>query len=398
MQQLQWQGFYKKTIAERKSLVDLLFPDLPSPILSEQQGDFMIENFTTVAGLPLGLALNLVINGNELVVPMVVEEPSVVAAVSGIGKLVAQNGGFIANGPESNMVIAQIQLLDLNDIEIDDAIRLIQSNKQQILELGNKSCTSMVQRGGGFLDLETRKLLRSKPLQDTNFWLVIHLHINVCEAMGANCASTVAESISPYLKSLIKCRIGIRIVSNLIPSRMSSSKFKIRLDKLSYKGIPGKIVADRICEANDWARDDIYRAVTHNKGVMNGIDSVAVATGQDWRAIESSSHTYPFMFNGKYGPITNYEIVEQDRVGYLVGSINLPLQVGVKGGALNTNPLYKYTHRLLGNPTAKQLAMIMCTVGLAQNFAALRALVTEGIQRGHMKLHARNIAIAGKIY
>lgn len=319
----------------------------------------MIENFVGVCGMPLGLCLNMVVNGNEYVVPMVVEEPSVVAAVSGVGKLVAKHGGFKAVGPSSNMVIAQIQLLDIKDGDIDSIVGKINDKQDEILRVGNSSIPSMVARGGGVSSISVNKIPKSKPrLLDSNYWLVLHLHINVCEAMGANCASTVAESVSLYLQSIIECRIGIRIVSNLIPSRKTSSEFKISVEALDYKGFSGMDVAERICEANDWARDDLFRSVTHNKGIMNGIDSVCIATGQDWRAVESASHAYPIYNNTQYGPFTDYKIVKEGGECFLVGQLSLPLQVGVKGGALNTNPLYKYTLGLLNNPSSKDLAMV----------------------------------------
>lgn len=261
----------------------------------------------------------------------------------------------------------------------------------------------MVARGGGVVEMTVRKLPRSKPKPGISYWLVIHLHIDTCDSMGANCASTVAETIAHYLGDLCNARVGLRIVSNLCTDRISTAKFSIPVSKLDYKGFDGREVAERICEAYQWAEDDPYRAVTHNKGIMNGIDAVAIATGQDWRALEASSHAWASMKQkSSYRPLTSYEIeTNEDGVEVLVGILSLPLSTGSKGGVLRTNPLYNYTMGLMGNPDSKNLAMVsninknMVCVGLAQNFAALRALATEGIQRGHMSLHARNIAVSG---
>ena len=366
-------------------------------------------------GLPIGLALNFCINGVTHVIPMVIEEPSVVAAVSGASKTIHQTSidpltGFSATATDRNVVLGQVQLLDVDDSRLESAIEKLCMARESTIQLANSSfCSSMAARGGGVTDMTVRKIqksnLRRKPGDNpemSSFWLIVHLHIDVCDAMGANCASTVAEGVAPALASLVDARIGFCIVSNLSNERLATGKFRIQVDKMGYKGVTGLEVANRIIESYEWAADDPFRATTHNKGVMNGIDAVALATGQDWRAIEASSHAWASLHSHfgsddtsskpPYGPLTKYWLEQDNSV--FCGELTLPIPVGTKGGVLKTNPVYRYHLSILGNPTAKQLAMIMVCVGLAQNFAALRALSTEGIQRGHMSLHARNIAIA----
>jgi degradative hydroxymethylglutaryl-CoA reductase len=229
----------------------------------------------------------------------------------------------------------------------------------KLISIGNQCCSSMVSRGGGIIDLETRVVPKSKKTPGCSNWLVVHVHIDVCEAMGANCASMVAEELAPHLAALCNCRSGFRIVSNLSPQRLTKSTFRLPVSSLAYKGHSGQVVAERICEANDWAMDDPFRAVTHNKGIMNGIDAVAVATGQDWRAIESACHSWGPYQNSKLRPFTSYHVETVLGVPYLVGSLELPLLVASKGGALMSNPLYRYTMGLLNNPDSKQLAMVL---------------------------------------
>lgn len=368
-------------------------PDWPLRSLDERQANMMIENCVGVYGLPLGLGLNFVINGAPYVLPMVIEEPSVVAAVSGAAKTVAvHGGGFQASGNAQNSIIAQVQLHGIADSDLDKAVCALRREEQRILQLANANIPSMVKRGGGAFAVEVRKVPRSRPfLKTETHWLIVHVEINVCEAMGANCATTVAESVGPTLAELTGGTLGIQIVSNLNVKRTFCSKFAIPLCRLGYKGVAGTELATRIIAANDWARDDPFRCATHNKGIMNGIDAVALATGQDWRAIEAGAHAYAsFPPGSAYRPLTDYRI-EDDK---LVGSIELPLAVGTKGGILATNPINEYTLGLMRFPDVTRLCYILASAGLAQNFAALRALTTEGVQRGHMNLHAGNIAIA----
>ncbi|CAG8640549.1 14343_t:CDS:2, partial [Dentiscutata heterogama] len=278
----------------------------------------------------------------------------------------------------------------------------------------------MVKRGGGVFDMSVRRISRINnrnkkhhPISSENFkeLLVVHLHIDVCDAMGANCASTIAEGVAPRLSELTGGRIGLRILSNLSVERMAKASFRIPLSLLSYKSYTGKEVAARIIEAYEWAEVDYYRAITHNKGIMNGIDAVALATGQDWRAIEASSHAWAcdgvrddYSQSNNYRPLTTYWIEKDDQLAacgkegddclMFCGELELPITVGTAGGVINTNPVYLHNMGIMGNPNAKELSMIMVCIGLAQNFASLRALATEGIQHGHMKLHATNIAFA----
>ncbi|KAJ3197171.1 hypothetical protein HDU82_001531 [Entophlyctis luteolus] len=399
-------------------------PDVaPFPItgLDEKIADNMIENCVGTMGLPVGLALNFVINGNPTIIPMVVEEPSVVAAVSGAAKTICSascnRDGFTATTSERNVIFAQVVIMDIKDVAA--AAEIIQSKASDAINIANSFVPNMVSRGGGVISVTVRtpprksvsKRARRKlevPVVDdlgAQSWLVVHLHLDVCDAMGANAASTVAEGVAPFLADWVGGRIGLRIVSNLCVERIAQSSFRIPLSKLSYKSFNGRQVASRMIEALEWAQDDPFRATTHNKGIMNGIDAVAVATGQDWRAIEASAHAWASgcgqADERNYRPLTHYWVdsdsgvlTEGDDGLYFCGDMDMPISVGTRGGVLKTNPVYNYTLGLMGFPDSKQLAMAMVSVGLAQNFAALRALTTEGIQRGHMSLHARNIAIA----
>ncbi|KAF9541392.1 hypothetical protein EC957_003122 [Mortierella hygrophila] len=458
----------------------------PFPVygLDEQIANNMIENCIGTLGLPMGLAFNFTINGNPVVIPMAIEEPSVIAAVSSAAKTISTYQGFQATAPERNMIIAQVQLLDIKDTDMDRVMTKMQEQETAIQEEANEYCTNMVMRGGGVQRVSFHRVRRhvsreSFKGQDllvkygvitpqnvpsrTQFglssqgrcseWLVVHLHIDVGHAMGANCANTVAEGIAPFLAKMSGGRTGVRILSNLNVDRIAKSTFRLPFSYMSYKSLPGKDVAVRILEAYEWADLDPYRAATHNKGIMNGIDAVALATGQDWRAIEAGAHAWasgagsysdrssehsslnakesgqcgseqqqqngskrkfgqdtPGDYGAKisrgdaYKPLTRYWIEEdegrlaqgfkgQDALVFC-GELEMPIMVGTKGGVLSTNPVHAFTLGVMRYPDSKQLAMAMVTVGLAQNFAALRALVTEGIQRGHMALHARNIAIS----
>lgn len=261
----------------------------------------------------------------------------------------------------------------------------------------------MVKRGGGVVSLEAKivKLDSSDKrmaeiVLKRDSMLVVELRINVCDSMGANLVNTVCEGVAPFIGQITKGRPALRILSNLCPYRRAKSQFEIPVEKMSVKGSPGIEVAKRILEAYLFARADIFRAVTHNKGVMNGIDAVALATGQDWRAIESAAHSAAVYQNnnGRYSPLTKYTL-KKNQKGELIfkGEIEIPISVGTRGGVIHSNPLYAQNLTILRNPDSRELAEIMISVGLAQNFAALKALAMEGIQKGHMKLHGRNLAI-----
>ncbi|KAJ3351090.1 hypothetical protein GGF32_004453 [Allomyces javanicus] len=391
--------------------------------LDERIADNMVENCIGTMGMPVGLALNFVIDGVPTVVPMAVEEPSVVAAVSGAAKTLSSSDaiGFVTTTPDRNIITAQILLLDVPQENMAAAQAAITAKKKTIIAFANQFCSNMYKRGGGVVDMLVRRVRRSAP--DTSSleflreqrgttatinteWLVVHLHIDVCDAMGANCASTVAEGTAPMVADLAgpRTRVGVRIVTNLNPARLSSARFRVPVEALAYKSFSGAEVAARLLDAYQWASDDPYRATTHNKGIMNGIDAVALATGQDWRAVEAACHSWA-AGNGldedakesrRYSSMTRYWTERDAETGawMFCGELAAPIIVGTKGGVLATAPLYQYTLGMMGFPDSKRLAAIMCCVGLAQNFAALRALSTEGIQRGHMHLHARNIAIA----
>ncbi|KNE54228.1 hydroxymethylglutaryl-CoA reductase, degradative [Allomyces macrogynus ATCC 38327] len=391
--------------------------------LDERIADNMVENCIGTMGMPVGLALNFVIDGVPTVVPMAVEEPSVVAAVSGAAKTLSSSDaiGFVTTTPDRNIITAQILLLDVPQENMAAAQAAITAKKKAIISFANQFCSNMYKRGGGVVDMLVRRVRRSAPDSSSleflreqrgatatinTEWLVVHLHIDVCDAMGANCASTVAEGTAPMVADLAgpRTRVGVRIVTNLNPARLSSARFRVPVEALAYKSFTGAQVAARLLDAYQWASDDPYRATTHNKGIMNGIDAVALATGQDWRAVEAACHSWA-AGNGldevgkdarRYSSMTRYWTERDPETGawMFCGELVAPIIVGTKGGVLATAPLYQYTLGMMGFPDSKRLAAIMCCVGLAQNFAALRALSTEGIQRGHMHLHARNIAIA----
>jgi len=405
--------------------------------LDENIADNMIENCIGTIGLPVGLALNFVINDKPIVIPMSIEEPSVIAAVSGAAKTISSYKGFTAISPERNMIIAQVALLDIPEDSMNLSIKKLLDNKIKIIKFANKFCENMVERGGGVLDIDVRRVPRKnkRPIininnsnnnnnnnhlpispSNSNEWLIIHLKIDVCNAMGANCASSVAEGVAPLLSEITGGRICLRIVSNLNVERMVKASFSIPVSMLAYKDLSGEKVANQMIEAYEFAEVDEYRATTHNKGIMNGIDAVAIATGQDWRAIEAAAHVWACDNsrnnnnnkdaddNGNdynyYRPLTSYWIEKNkngngdDQQLMFCGELEMPITVGTAGGVLKTNPVYSYNLGIMGYPNTKELSMIMVCVGLAQNFAALRALSTEGIQRGHMSLHAKNLAIA----
>ena len=347
--------------------------------LTTNLADYMIENCIGIMPLPLGLGIGFMVNGKSYNVPMAVEEPSVIAACSAIAKIISTHGGGFKCSSMPPVMIGQIQFNEISDFE--SAKYVLSNQKQKIIEFANQHCQAMLARGGGVVDARWRKLAEDM--------LVVELLVDVREAMGANLINTIAEATAPYIHDVLgQGSIGIRILSNLCTERMTIATFEIPVEKLAWKGAPGEQVAKKIVEAHRFAAVDQYRATTHNKGIMNGVDAVAVALGQDWRAIESAAHSYAAI-SGKYSPLSNYKIVD----GVLKGYIELPLAVGTKGGAITTNPSCINTLQIMGFPNATEIAQVMASVGLAQNFAALRAMSIEGIQRGHMTLHARNVAI-----
>jgi hydroxymethylglutaryl-CoA reductase len=351
--------------------------------LTTEQADHMIENMVGVHALPLGIALNFVVNGREVLVPMAIEEPSVVAGASFMAKLARMGGGFIAQADPPEM-IGQVQLLEIADLAA--AKQAIQSQKESLLAEISEVDPVLRRLGGGPRGLEVR-LIEDSPIGP---FLVVHLIYDVRDAMGANAVNTAIEHLAPHLECISGGKAHLRILSNLADRRLARAQCIIPLNQLAFGNYPAEDVRDGIIAAWAFAVVDPYRAATHNKGIMNGIDPVVIATGNDWRAIEAGAHAYAAR-SGRYTSLSTWG---QDEKGNLVGSLELPVAVGIIGGATRVHPVARASLKLLGVTTASELAEIIVSVGLAQNLAALRALATEGIQRGHMGLHARQVAIA----
>ena len=351
--------------------------------LSPAQADHMIENVVGIHALPLGIALNFIVNGREVLVPMAIEEPSVVAGASFMARLARAGGGFIAHASPPEM-IGQIQLLGIQDLP---AARLaILEQKDQLLAEISELDPVLKRLGGGPRDLEVRLILDS-PIGG---FLVVHLVYDVRDAMGANAVNTAVEKLAPQLEAISGGKAHLRILSNLADRRLAHAQCTIPLGELAFGEYPAEDVRDGIIAAWAFAAVDPYRAATHNKGIMNGIDPVVIATGNDWRAVEAGAHAYAAR-DGRYTSLSTWG---QDAQGNLVGSLELPLAIGIIGGATQVHPVARACLKLMEVTTSGQLAEIIVSVGLAQNLAALRALATEGIQRGHMGLHARQVAIA----
>jgi hydroxymethylglutaryl-CoA reductase len=351
--------------------------------LDLEQANHMIENAIGVFGLPLGIAANFVINGKEFLVPMVIEEPSVVAGASFMAKLVRQSGGFEAETIGSEM-IGQIQVLDISDLQ--SARDALFEHKEQILAEADKVDPMIKQLGGGAKDLEIR-VFTETPVGPM---LIVHLIFDTRDAMGANAINTAVERLAPIVERLTGGRVHLRILSNLSDRRLAKSRCVIPYNVLKFNSFEGELVRDGIVEAWAFAAVDPYRAATHNKGIMNGIDSVLIATGNDWRAVEAGAHAYAAR-SGRYTSLSEWRVTED---GSLEGELKLPLAVGTVGGATRVHPTAKAALALMGIERAQELAEVIASVGLAQNLAALRALATEGIQKGHMSLHARQVALA----
>ncbi len=384
-------GFYKRSLAERASVVAQwadLTPQEQTMLLginslNAQQADHMIENAVGVYALPLGIATNFLVNNEDYLVPMVIEEPSVVAAVSNAARLFRAGGGFTTSSDEPIM-IGQIQILDLPDVYV--AAGAIMAQRNHLLAAADEVGGSIVRRGGGARDLQIRPF----PQTPIGPMLVVHLLYDCRDAMGANAINTAVEHIAPLIEEITGGRVNLRILSNLSDQRKARAEGMIPATELATDALDGQSVARAIVEAGVFAAVDPYRATTHNKGVMNGIDAVVMATGNDWRAIEAGAHAYAAR-SGIYTSLTQWW---QDENGDLHGSIELPLALGIVGGATRVHPTAQIALKILGIESAQQLSEIVAAVGLAQNLAAIKALATEGIQRGHMSLHAKQIAIA----
>jgi hydroxymethylglutaryl-CoA reductase len=353
-------------------------------MLSPEEADKMIENVIGVFSLPIGLGLNMMVNKKEYVVPMVVEEPSIVAAVSYSAKLVREAGGFFSDST-APILIGQIQIVDVENPS--KAKNIILQNKEEIMNLANSLHPRMLARGGGVRDVEVRILTRQT---QNNDMVIVHLLVDTRDAMGANLVNSMCEGVASLLEKITSGKVFLRILSNLTDRSVVRAKFTIPVNLLKGNGYSGEEVRDGIILANEFATIDPYRAATHNKGIMNGIDPIAIATGNDWRAIEAAAHAYAAR-GGSYTSLTHYQ---RNDDGDLVGMIEIPIKVGIVGGPVESNLSVKILRQMMGVETAQELAEVMGAAGLAQNLAALRALVTEGIQRGHMTLHARTVAAA----
>lgn len=382
--------FYKISRDERlillKEFADLSDQDLLLLKLKDSLdfgfADQMIENMISVFPVPLGLAANFIINGKDCLIPMATEETSVIAAASNAAKLARSCGGFTANVSKSVM-IGQVHVLNVQDIL--QAKKNIEEHKTEILDLANIQDPVLVKLGGGAFDLNIREIKTlssgaSKVLGSLEKVLVVHILVDVKDAMGANTVNTMCEVIAPVIEKLSGGNALLKIVSNLAINRIVQAHAVWAKEEL------GSDLINKIVQANEIAKIDIFRAVTHNKGIMNGIDAVCLATGNDFRAIEAGVHGYAAVRNS-YKPLTEYSI---DDNGNLVGTIEIPLAVGIVGGATKSNPFAKLCLKILDVKSASDLTQIIASVGLAQNFAALKALVGEGIQKGHMRLHLRN--------
>jgi hydroxymethylglutaryl-CoA reductase len=352
--------------------------------LDLESADKMIENVVGVMGMPLALGMNLLVNESQYIVPMVVEEPSIVAALGSAAKLIRSSGGFKAEATDP-ILIGQIQIVNLPDME--KAKQALRDRRQELVNLANSFHPNMVARGGGARDIE----LFVHPLPSSGKpMLVVHLLVDTRDAMGANLVNGMCEGIAPLVESITGGEVFLRILSNLTDRSLVRAHCRIPLDRLAGRGYSGEQARDGIIVAADFASVDPYRAATHNKGIMNGIDPVAIATGNDWRAIEAGAHAYAAR-GGRYTSLTDWWADEE---GNLCGRIEIPIKVGIVGAPIESNPTVALNLRLLGVESAPELAQVMGCVGLAQNFAAIRALATEGIQKGHMTLHARSVVTA----
>lgn len=375
-------GFYKLSVEERLKKVaefsNLSEEDtkiLLEKGLSLEVADRMIENVVGTFELPLGIATNFLIDGKDYLIPMAIEEPSVVAAASNAARMARESGGFTTDYTGSKM-IGQIQVTKLSD-PVAAKFEVLK-HRDEIIERANECDPMLVNLGGGCRDVEARVI-------DTiaGKMLVVHLVVDVLDAMGANAVNTMCESVAPFIERITGGKVYLRIISNLAAYRLARAKAVFDKDVIG-----GEEVVEGIMLAYAFAAADPFRCATHNKGIMNGISALMVATGNDFRAIEAGAHSYAAI--GGYKPLTTYEV---DKKGNLVGTIEVPMAAGTIGGATKVNPIARVCLKILGVSTAEELARVAAALGLAQNFAALRALATEGIQRGHMELHARNLAI-----
>ncbi|EJO7005765.1 hydroxymethylglutaryl-CoA reductase, degradative [Listeria monocytogenes] len=382
--------FYKKTVEERRAIL-AEYANLneeeqaflaSTGALSFDKANHMIENTIGIYSLPLGLGMNMLLNDKLYVVPMAMEEPSVVAAQSAGAKLIAQNGGITGSATKRKM-IGQIELISVSDIQA--AKENIIANEEQLIAIANQAHPSLQKRGGGAVEIQ----VRTAQTANDETLLIVHLLVDTQEAMGANMVNTMVETLAPELEMLTNGTANMRILSNLVDEATATAVCRINPESLATKTQSGEWVRDRIIAAYEFADADIYRAATHNKGIMNGIDAVIMAFGNDWRAAEAASHAYAAR-TGSYKPMSKWS---KDAEGYLVGELTLPMPVAFVGGSIGIHPIATLSKKIARVESAKELAMLVCAVGLTQNLSALKALVTEGIQRGHMSLQAKSLAM-----
>ncbi len=386
---ISWNGFSKKSYQERLELLKaqaLLSPERQESLEQDEQmsvtvADQLSENVVGTFSLPYSLVPEVLVNGQEYTVPYVTEEPSVVAAASYASKIIKRAGGFTAQVHERQM-IGQVALYQVADPE--QALEKIASKKAELLELANQAYPSIVKRGGGARDLHVEQIKG-----ETDF-LVVYLHVDTQEAMGANMLNTMLEALKPVLEELSQGQSLMGILSNYATDSLVTASCRIAFRYLSRQKDQGREIAEKIALASQFAQADPYRATTHNKGIFNGIDAILIATGNDWRAIEAGAHAFASR-DGHYQGLSRWTLdMEREE---LVGEMTLPMPVATKGGSIGLNPRVALSHELLGNPSAKELAQLIVSIGLAQNFAALKALVSTGIQQGHMKLQAKSLAL-----
>ena len=382
-------GFYKVTVAERRQLVadatgveaTEIARALDRGGLDATAADKFVENVLGTYGLPYGVTLNVRVNGQDHVVPMVVEEPSVVAAASNAAKMVRAGGGFHAE-MDAPLMISQVQLTHVKDAA--RATRAILAAKDEILAKADRAVPGLCARGGGARDLEVRTLG-----QPSDEMIVVHVIVDCRDAMGANLVNTIAEAVADRLAALADGRVGLRILSNLCDKRCVRVRCRVSAEMLATDDMDGQAVIDGIVNASRFAELDPYRAATHNKGIMNGVDAVVIATGNDWRAVEAGAHAFAAR-SGQYSPLS---IWRRDGDA-LAGFLEMPLALGTVGGTLRVHPSARLSLQIANVESASDLAAVAAAVGLASNLAAVRALATDGIQRGHMALHARSVALA----
>ena len=386
---INWSGFSKKTYPERLELLkdsNILSQELQEGLeknenLSVQIADQLSENVLGTFSLPYSIVPEVLVNGQTYTVPYVTEEPSVVAAASFACKVISRAGGFTAQVHERQM-IGQVALYQVPDRE--EARQVILSQKEELLELANQAYPSIVKRGGGARDL------RVEQVSGQTDFLVVYLHVDTQEAMGANMLNTMLEALKPRLENLSQGQSLMGILSNYATESLVTATCRIALRYLSPQKDQARELAEKIVLASHFAQADPYRAATHNKGIFNGIDALLIATGNDWRAIEAGAHAYA-SHDGAYRGLSRWTMdLETEE---LIGELTMPMPVATKGGSIGLNPRVVLSHELLGHPSAKELAQIIVSIGLAQNFAALKALVSTGIQHGHMKLQAKSLAL-----